>query len=181
MENNNCNVKIADKSQLEKLKVKLPTATRVGRGGKVFEYIPARYVQDRITSVFGLQWNFEILNELIEKGYIAVKIRLHYPTEDGMKFKDAYGGAKYEESVGLGDGLKKSASLALKKAATLIGVDLQDEDSTPISTEQMTEIAKLLKELNLTVSDTMAEAIPNMSAPEAETVIEGLKSQLANK
>lgn len=171
----------SDKTKLERLKAKLPTATRQGRGNQVFEYIPTRYVQDRLTSVFGLQWSLEILHEIIDRGHVAVKVRLHYPTDAGMKFKDAYGGSQYSEAVGLGDCLKKSASLAMKKAATLIGIDLQDEESTPISTEQMHEIARLIKELGLQLSEEMAQAIPNMSATEADTLIEGLKGQLAAK
>lgn len=167
----------SDKTKLEKLRAKLPTATRQGRGNQIFEYIPTRYVQDRLTAVFGLQWSLEILSEIIEKGHVAVKVRLHYPTEAGMKFKDAYGGSQYSDTVGLGDCLKKSASLGMKKAATLIGIDLQDEDSTPISTEQMQEIVRLIQKVGMEVPAEMAEAIPNMSATEADALIDGLKQR----
>lgn len=173
-------IKYLDAVVLPKLKKLLPTATRQGRGGQVFEYIPTKFVSDRLTDVWGIDWNLEILSEIIEKGHVVVKVRLHYPRQDGTYgFKDAYGGAKYEDVVGLGDCLKKSASLALKKAASLIGIDLREEEPTPATDEQKQAIRRMMKDLGNPLSDELEAKLNQMPEAEADALIEVLKGQLS--
>lgn len=172
-------MKHPDSRVLAMLKKPLPTATRQGRGGQVFEYIPTKFVSDRLTDIWGIDWHLEIIKEIIDKGHVVVLVRLHYPLQDGSYgYKDAYGGAKYEDMVGLGDCLKKSASLALKKAASLIGIDLREEEPTPATDEQKKEIAGLFKKLGNELSDDLAKKLDEMPTSEADALIEMLKGQL---
>jgi len=172
--------KYLDANVLQKLRKPLPTATRQGRGGQVFEYIPTKFVSDRLNDIWGIDWHLEIMSEIIEKGHVVVKVRIHYPKQDGTYgFKDAYGGAKYEDAVGLGDCLKKSASLALKKAATLLGIDLREEEPTPATDEQKQIIATLMKQLGNELTPELAQKLNEMPADEADALIEVLKEQLS--
>lgn len=166
---------------LKLLKKPLPTKVREGRKGAIYTYIPTRYVSDRLTDVFGLNWSFEIKGTYIEKDHVAVLGRLVYPLGDGsLGFKEHFGGTKYEDSVGLGDSLKKSASLALKKAASLIGIDLQDEEDTPVSDEQRAKILTLVKKVDANATtEKIEEMISGMNYAQAEEVISTLEKNVA--
>jgi hypothetical protein len=172
--------KYLDENVLPALQAPLKTATREGRKGQIYEYIPTKYVSDRLNEVWGLDWSFEIVEKIIDKGHVAVHARIHHPTEDGMKFKDAFGGAKYEDAIGLGDCLKKATSLALKKAASLVCIDLQDpEDAVPATDEQKKLIIAALKHLGKPIDEEQLKMINEMNTIDAETTINALKSQIS--
>jgi len=145
---------LSDKETLNKLKEPLPTKKRPIGGGKSVDYVPAEHIIDRFNEVWGFDWTPEILREhFVHVGStleIAITLRLHYPTEGGMKFKDAFAGKKYESGVGLGNALKACESLAIVKAASLMGMDTKqggDEEDiidVGINAEQLQKIAELM-------------------------------------
>jgi hypothetical protein len=168
--------KYQDSKVLPALKKRLPTATRQGRGSQVYEYIPTRFVSDRLTEIWGIDWDFEIIDKTIDKGHVAVQVRIHYPTETGVRgFKDAFGGAQLEDKIGLGDCLKKATSLGLKKAASLLGIDLQDEEASPASEDQKNAIIAAMEAKGFAADEDKLRMINAMTSQEAEAILESLQ------
>ena len=128
-----------------KLRAPIKTKERPGKGGKVQAYVPIENVVKRINEVFSLDWSFEILREGYNDSETFAVVRIHYPLEDGStRYKDGVGGVNYEPSVGLGNNLKASVSLALVKAASLLGIDMLEDESTTEQHEQIKALVTLL-------------------------------------
>lgn len=160
-----------------KLTAPIKTQERVGKGRKMQKYVPHGNVTERINEVFGINWSFEILREYFGNGEVYAVVRIHYPTEDGtMRFKDGAGGIAYEANVGLGNQIKGSVSLALVKAASLLGIDIKDDESTA---EQHEEISSLVETLG--GKKPSEEKLKALNFQEANKMIEALREKLESK
>lgn len=144
----------------------------------IIKFIPFEAVLQRFNEVWGLDWQPELMREIVHAGEVSVVLRVHYPTESGMRYRDAYGGAKIE--VGLGNAFKKSASLALVKIAQSFGIDIPDTDVIAITEQQVREIIKLMKATNNEPTEEHFSEFSKMDNTTAEALISALKKQLAN-
>lgn len=105
---------------------------RVGRGGKMLDYVETGYVVKKLNEVFNGMWDYDVLSEEIGKNHIWVKGRLTIKFMDGHGniqsiTKTQFGGSdikrtKDGEVIDIADDLKAAASDALKKCASLLGV-----------------------------------------------------------
>jgi len=158
-----------------KLRAPVKTLERPGHGGKTQTYVPHGNVTDRLNEVFQLHWNFEILREGLVSNEVYAVVRIHYPLEDGsMCYKDGVGGKPYEPSVGLGNQLKASVSLALVKAASLLGIDIREDEST---LEQHEKIRDLV--ISLGGKPPTDERLRALMFAEAQKLIEELTLKVA--
>lgn len=118
---------------------------RQGKGGKELAYVDHAYVTRLLNEAFGWNWDFEVDNEEIlyvgeQRRPFEVRCRgkLTVRTPTGQQIvKMQFGSQPIEmlrdqsAPVSLGDAFKGSASDALKKCASLLGIalDLYDSDS----------------------------------------------------
>jgi hypothetical protein len=157
-----------------KLRSPIKTLERPGKGGGTQTYVPHGNVTSRINEVFGLNWNFEIIRECLTGGEVYAVVRIHYPLEDGtMRFKDGVAGLTYQPAVGLGYQLKGSVSLALVKAASLLGIDIREDESTFEQHEKIKELIKLLG--GKTPTD---ERLKSLMYTEAAKLVEELQAKI---
>ena len=158
------------------LKKPLPVEMRPGAKGKTYPYIPVAAVVEVLNEAFGLQWESEVRKEIIERDEVAVCIRLYYPTETGVHFRDAYGG-KERNGITLGNALKSASSSAIKKAAESLGVKIPDV-SGPITEEQFNTIVELMLECGKKLTETKAAAIAELDYSEAAALIDDLHNKV---
>lgn len=128
---------------------------RQGKGGRQLAYVDHVYVTKTLNDAFGWRWSFEVDNELIQyvndlpfEATCRGKLTVWLPGIDVPVVKMQMGCQPIElmsdktKPVSIGDAMKGSASDALKKCASLLGIalDLYDSDhdarQNP-STEQM--------------------------------------------
>lgn len=106
----------------------------VDYNGNIIEldYIPGRYVIERLNEVLGLNWSFEIKQHLVDTGIMQVAVLGRLTVfENGNIIKSAeqWGGTYITRTIkgtvtALGDDLKIAGTDALKKCATQLGVAL---------------------------------------------------------
>lgn len=162
-------------TKLKQLQKPLPTATRPGKGGKEFTYVPVAFVVNRIIDVFGLDWDFEVVKEIVQQSEAVVLVRITYTGEDGKPHQKQAWGGKSTSGIGLTDALKAATSLALKKAAELLGITVPDED-TPASEEQVQEVKRLMEARELEWTDALAAKAKAMTYYEIAALIEQLSN-----
>jgi hypothetical protein len=103
---------------------------RVGRGGKVYDYIETSYVIGRLNAIFNFNWNLETVWHEVDKveKQVAVRVRLTVKFVDGKEVvKEAFGSSEVKmnktgDQVDLADDLKAAQSDGMKKAASLLGI-----------------------------------------------------------
>ena len=157
-----------------KLKAPIKTKERPGKGGSIQSYVPIENVVKRINETFSLNWSFEILREGYNDNETFAVVRIYYPLEDGsIRYKDGIGGVNYEPNVGLGNNLKASVSLALVKAASLIGIDTSEDESTAEQHEKIKELIKILG--GKTPTD---ERLKSLMFAEAAKLVEELQAKV---
>jgi hypothetical protein len=168
---------INDEENFKKLKSPIEISIRSFDNNK---YIEHNNVTDRLNEVFGLSWNFEMVDKYIDLQHneIAVICRLHYPTEDGMRFKDGAGGSWYEPKIGVGNAEKSSMSKALVKAASLIGITIRDK---PITEELFKEIILAAKTLGIKYTTEQKTTLAKISQTSADQLLDGLNKKIQNK
>jgi len=170
---------MTDSETYSKLSAPIKTLERPGKGGgNPQKYVPHGNVTDRINEVLGLNWSFEILREsLVNQSEVYAVVRIHYRLEDGTPyFKDGIGGLGYQPAVGLGNQFKGSVSLALVKAASLMGIDIREDEST---TEQHEKIRELV--LALGGKAPGDERLKVMMFNEANKLIEELDKKVKSQ
>ena len=104
--------------------------TRPGRGRQTFRYVPIAWFIDQLNSLFGFNWDFEVMeHEILEKmKQIWVKGKLTVRGPDGLVVtKTQFGGSdvKYNSQgtiIDIADDLKSASSDCLKKCASLLGM-----------------------------------------------------------
>src|SRR6476620_4717620 len=126
-----------NEAQVDFLLQRTPTKEikyRQGRGGMQFAYVEHGYVTERLNSVFGFNWDFEIVDKQILEEEVIVEARLTVRTPGGQTIvKTQFGGAdikrhssgaKSGRPLSIADDYKAAASDALKKCASLLGIGL---------------------------------------------------------
>ena len=175
--------KLTDEEILEHLKSPIETKIREGAKDKAgnptyYSYVPSSAVLDRLNEIWGINWNLEIVREIIQGEHVAVLVRLHYPTSEGMRYKDSWGGKKLSGGLELGNILKTSTSLALVKACNALGVSIADPDDD-ITDEQIKMIQSLYAELGKKVPSV--EKFKQMTIEIANGIIADLKKDIQSK
>ena len=168
---------INDKENFKKLSAPIEISVRQFDNNK---YIENSKVTERLNEVFGLNWNFELISKEVNfsNNEIYVICRLHYPTENGMKFKDAAGGSWYESKLNVGNGIKSCMSKALVKAASLIGITVKEVPPEPISEEQIKMILSLTKQLGIVYSKEQKYKLSELTSEMATTLIKSLEEKV---
>lgn len=107
-----------------------------GRDGQpiMWDYVPAWWVIEQLNSLFGFNWDFEIINQDIGKNQLWVLGKLTVRGQDGISVsKMQYGSSdikfygvdhptKSGQIMDLADDLKSAAQDSLKKCGTLLGM-----------------------------------------------------------
>lgn len=101
---------------------------RPAKGGGNWKYVTGGYVKKVLNLMFGFNWDFEIVSEMIQHGQAIVKGKLTCRTGDITIVKMQYGrqDIKFKrgttDPLDLGNDLKGAATDALKKCASELGV-----------------------------------------------------------
>lgn len=101
---------------------------REGGNGKTLDYVEGHAVITRLNEAFDGNWNFEVTDYGIDEDHDEVRVLCKLTAEGITKMQ--FGSSsitrnkKTKEAVSIGDDLKKCATDALKKCATLFGVGL---------------------------------------------------------
>jgi recombination DNA repair RAD52 pathway protein len=102
--------------------------TRPAKGGGQWKYVSGGYVKKCLNLMFGFQWSFEILeqmimhNEAIVKGKLTIQsngqtiVKMQFGNKDIMYKKGT------ETPLSIGNDLKAAATDCLKKCAAEIGI-----------------------------------------------------------
>lgn len=100
--------------------------TRPGRNGRPVEYVDVAAVIDRLNEAFEHVWSFDVEKHEVHENEVVVLGKL----SAGGVTKCAFGGASVTmtedgEVVSVADDLKAASSDALKKAASMLGIALE--------------------------------------------------------
>lgn len=104
--------------------------TRPAKGGGTWTYVSGAYVKKMLNLAFGWDWDFEIVDEMVNieakqvivKGCLTVRsqgktiVKMQYGRQD-LKFK-----RNTEQPLDLGNDLKGAATDCLKKCASELGI-----------------------------------------------------------
>lgn len=130
--------------QIQMLLTKTPSKYikwREGKGGQKFPYVRGGYIRKVLNLMFGFNWDFEIVDQIMQDGFIIVKGRLTCRVGDNTIVKMQYGGKEiaYKNDystdangnklkrkttipLDLGNDFKAAATDSLKKCAAEIGI-----------------------------------------------------------
>lgn len=161
--------------QLASVTAKTPKAmikSRPAKGGGEWYYVDAAYVQKVLNIMFGWDWDFEIIDEIIQHGEAVVKGKLTVRSNGRVITKMQYGNKEIvtrknsDKALSIGNDLKAAASDALKKCAFAIGIaqDVYNPDSFKeyniVSDDDMsTKIMELWTQNRSKLTDEMNENI----------------------
>lgn len=101
---------------------------RPAKGGGEWEYVTGGYVKKCLNIMFGFNWSFNILEQLITHGEAVVKGRLTIHTNGHTIVKEQFGNKEIickrgtDTPLSIGNDLKAAATDALKKCAAEIGI-----------------------------------------------------------
>jgi len=117
-------------AQLLKATPKQYVRTRPAKGGGTWDYVTSGYVKKVLNLMFGWDWDFEIISEIIqlEAKQVIVKGKLVCRTNGRVITKMQYGrqDVKFRkgtsEPLDLGNDMKGAASDCLKKCASELGI-----------------------------------------------------------
>lgn len=145
---------------------------RPAKGGGKWKYISGGYVKKTLNLMFGFNWDFEILEQLILHGECIVKGRLTVRTNGVVIVKTQFGnkdivykklqeGETERQPLSIGNDLKSASTDALKKCASELGIgaDIYNKEEFEsfqiISEEEEENKLQTLKDLfaSTTVSD----------------------------
>ncbi len=118
---------------------------RPGPGNTKLKYVDGKYVIEKLNELFGMYWDFEVIEERMDGKHITVKGQLTIKkptlldnrpimlevikkTQFGSQVVNMQKGT--ERPVELGNDFKAAATDALKKCASMLGIglDLYDSD-----------------------------------------------------
>lgn len=101
---------------------------RPGKGGKEFTYVSGGYVRNQLNRLFGYDWDFEIMSEIVQGDEVIVKGKLTARVGDKTLTKMQYGTKEIlfqkgtDKPVSIGNTFKAAATDALKKCAAEFGI-----------------------------------------------------------
>lgn len=114
---------------------------RPAKGGGEWDYVSIGYVTKCLNVMFGFDWDFEILEQLILNGEAIVKGKLTVRVDGRAIVKTNFGnkdiiykklaqGETEKQPLSIGNDLKAAASDCLKKCASMIGIaaDIYNRD-----------------------------------------------------
>jgi hypothetical protein len=154
-------------AQLGRLLKKTPEKyikTRPAKGGGTWKYLSGGYVKKTLNIMFGWDWDFEILEQLIVHGECVVKGRLTVRTNGTTIVKNQFGNKDivYRKELdikgervplSIGNDLKSAATDALKKCASELGIgadvyNAEEFQSIAVVPDSDFESVSLQKEMN---------------------------------
>ena len=147
-----------NKDQLQLLLKKTPAIfvkSRPAKGGGNWEYVSGGYVKKVLNLLFGWDWDFEIINQMILEGEAIVQGKLTVRTNGKTIVKTQFGNKDVicrkadGKPLSIGNDLKAAATDCLKKCAAELGIaaDIYNkaefrevEISAEITLEELKEI-----------------------------------------
>lgn len=120
-----------NEKQLKQILVKTPEKfkkTRPAKGGGTWTYVSGGYIKKALNLMFGWNWDFEIVDQMILDSEVVVKGRLTCRSGDKAIIKMQYGNKDIihkrgtKDPLSIGNDLKSAATDALKKCASEIGI-----------------------------------------------------------
>lgn len=130
--------------------------TRPGRGG-TYSYIKWQDIADRMNTIFGTQWDSEVVYQDVINSNIVIRVRVTIlDTNSGdMFFQEGFGGAPMDDRQEAGNPFKSAYSKALKDACKKWGIGLYlDEDG-----QNLTESPVVIP-TNTTIPESIESFIP---------------------
>lgn len=118
-------------NQLGRLLKKTPAKylkTRPAKGGGTWQYVSGGYVKKCLNIMFGWDWDFEIVEQLIMHKEAIVKGKLTVRSGGRQIVKTQFGNKDIiyrkgtDEPLSIGNDLKAAATDALKKCASELGI-----------------------------------------------------------
>lgn len=146
---------------------------RPAKGGGQWKYVSGGYVKKCLNLLFGFDWSFEILEQMIMHKEAIVKGKLTINSNGKTIVKMQFGNKDImykkgtEEPLSIGNDLKAAATDALKKCAAEIGIaaDIYNaEEFREVSVDTETEldkICRLFDEKHNLLSDLQTDFISN--------------------
>jgi hypothetical protein len=143
-----------NEKQLKLLLKKTPTGCvkqRPAKGGGTWDYVSGSYVRKVLNMMFGWDWDFEVVSEMVQAKQVIVKGKLTCRSNGAtivkMQFgcKDIMMRKGTDEPLNLGNDFKSASTDCLKKCAAEIGIagdiygkdDFKEVEILPPSNEQM--------------------------------------------
>lgn len=159
--------------QLQLLLKKTPSQyvrQRPAKGGGVWHYVSGAYVRKVLNLMFGWDWDFEVLSEMIQGNQVIVKGKLTCRVNGRTIIKTQFGCKEIvmrkgtNEPLNLGNDFKSATTDALKKCSAEIGIagDIYSKDE--------------FKEIDVIQDDLSSEAIHN--SKEKERVIKHIQNAI---
>jgi hypothetical protein len=157
-----------NEKQLQLILKKTPAKyirNRPAKGGGTWDYVSGGYVKKVLNLMFGFDWDFEILEQLIMSGEAIVKgkltIRTNGKTITKMQFgnKDIVCKKGTDIPLSIGNDLKAASTDCLKKCAAEIGIaaDIYNkEEFREVIIEIPSDSFEDLKELFELKSDSLS-------------------------
>jgi len=117
--------------QLQLLLEKTPSQyvrQRPAKGGGVWHYVSGAYVRKVLNLMFGWDWDFEVLSEMIQGNQVIVKGKLTCRVNGKSIVKTQFGCKEImmrkgtNEPLNLGNDFKSATTDALKKCSAEIGI-----------------------------------------------------------
>ena len=117
--------------QLQLLLKKTPSQyvrQRPAKGGGVWHYVSGSYVRKVLNLMFGWDWDFEVLSEMIQVNQVIVKGKLTCRVNGRTIIKTQFGCKEIvmrkgtNEPLNLGNDFKSATTDALKKCSAEIGI-----------------------------------------------------------
>jgi hypothetical protein len=143
-----------NEKQLKLLLKKTPIGCvkqRPAKGGGTWDYVSGSYVRKVLNMMFGWDWDFEVVSEMVQAKQVIVKGKLTCRSNGAtivkMQFgcKDIMMRKGTDEPLNLGNDFKSASTDCLKKCAAEIGIagdiygkdDFKEVEILPPSNEQM--------------------------------------------
>lgn len=177
-----------NKNQLQHLLKKTPekyVKERPAKGGGKWKYVSGGYVKKVLNLMFGWDWDFEIMEQIIMHGEAIVKgkltcridgrtiVKMQFGNKDIMYRKEAdKDGNRIPLSIG--NDLKSAATDALKKCAAEIGIaaDIYNpEEFREIKVEAESDLKSSLEQI-ISLTDQYEEFIDSNTLKNIRNVIE---------
>jgi recombination DNA repair RAD52 pathway protein len=127
---------------------------RPAKGGGQWKYVSGGYVKKCLNLLFGFDWSFEILEQMIMHKEAIVKGKLTINSNGKTIVKMQFGNKDImyrkgtEEPLSIGNDLKSAATDALKKCAAEIGIaaDIYNaEEFREVQVDTETELDKIYR------------------------------------
>jgi len=97
--------------------------SRPGKAGQTWNYIPVRFFELKLFSIFGLNWKFEIIDTKYTQNEVIIKGRLTIKLNNGNEVvREQFGGAAKKEKIELHNIHKAAVSDAFKRCCIQLGL-----------------------------------------------------------